>query len=559
LKHNRKKILEDKRLLIRFVKQVYSAHDTPSLIKLVARDDDYLVLCSAIINAGQKDTTKFFQGLTKECHRQGFDIYSMQVKLTPVARALGLGVSLELHNDYYDLLGIAPDADSVEIRKAYRELARKTHPDTSKSAQRGNQAFAELNEAYQTLIDPDLRYQYDQSRHNIGPWNEQAGRPQKHRKRAMHLYQIGVILVFFVFAAYISDIIFQEKAITNDPYSEMVKNDNKSEDKELDHNREIEGQGSKGDDGGNHDLSISSHNDNTAQERLPDAESKKNQLFLLGLNETSMKKKENPGFLSVSKQKDNKSEVVKGKRTADHRSPGNTAMKQQKDSAKAVHPSDPRESQKKLFSPANSKQAPSSGVHSEQLAQEDVHVMRHGTRPSADSSQDISVVLPAFKSNDIAPDAAQAKKPAEPMEKQPKQLAVLKGSERKEELDARIKAFLNRYCREYENKDLTRLARFFAPDAIEKGKPFSKLLAKYQENFRTINAIQYHIRLKKYSEETSTGNIAVSGNFSLQWRMDDGMLRKSAGDIFMTLYENGDSLLIKKLDYNFRDKVTAQF
>ncbi len=552
MKHNRKKILEDKRLLIRFVKQVYSAHDTPSLIKLVARDDDYLVLCSAIVDAGQNDTTKFFQGLTKECHRQGFDVHSMQAKLTPVARALGLVVPSEIKVDYYDLLGVTPDADSVEIRKAYRELARKTHPDTGKGAQRGNQAFAELNEAYQTLIDPDLRYQYDQSRHNLGPWNEQADRPRKHKKRVRHVYQIGVILVFFVFAAYIADIFFQERAITDDPYSEMEKNDSRSEDKERSHNRESEDQDRKRDVVSKHYVSMSSHNDNTAQERLPDTDSEKNQPLHRGLNERRMKKKENSYFLSASKQKDKKSEVVKGKRTADHRGPGNTTMKHQKDSAKVVHPSNPRESQKKLFSPANSEQAPSSGVHSEQLAQEDVHVMRHGTRPSADSLQDISVLLPAFKSNDIAPDAAQTKKPAEPREKQPKQLAAFKGSERNKELGAKIKAFLRTYCREYENKDLTRLARFFASDAIERGKSFSELSAKYQENFRTINAIQYHIRLKKYSQEARTGAIAVHGTFSLQWRMDDGMWKESAGDIFMTLYENGDSLLIKKLDYNFK-------
>lgn len=551
LKHNRKKNLEDKRLLFRFIKQVYSAHDTPSLIKLVARDDDYLVLCSAIVNAGQNDTKTFFLGLFKECHRQGFDIYSMQGKLKPVAGALGLVIPSGIQMDYYDLLGITPDADTAKIRKAYRELARKTHPDTSKGTQRDNQTFAELNEAYKTLIDPDLRYQYEQSRHNLGLWSEQAGRPLKKKKRIRHIFQIGIILIFFVFAAYISDIVFQEKAITNDPYSGMEKNNNRTKDKQLAHNREMEVQDRQRDFAGKHDVSKSSDKYSKARELLHDKYNRKKEPSHFGVKGTEFKKNDNPVFLEASRGESEKDEPVEDKLMADHFRPGISVLKQQKDLDRNLKMPNPNVSQKNLFFPANVKRIPS-GVHSEQLAQEDVHVIRRGSSSSAGSSQDISVVLPVLESGDITPESAQKKKLAEPRKKLLKQIAAKKESEGEKELGSKIEAFLHGYCHEYENRNLAGFARFFSQHAIEMGKPFTKLLAKYQQNFQTLDNINYHIKLKKYFKDTSTGNIVVNGNFSLKWRMNDGMLKESAGDISMMLYENGDSLLIKKLDYNFK-------
>ncbi len=65
--------------------------------------------------------------------------------------------------DYYDTLGVKPDANEAQIKSAYRKLARKFHPDVSKEAG-AEEKFKAANEAYEALKDPAKRRAYDQLR-----------------------------------------------------------------------------------------------------------------------------------------------------------------------------------------------------------------------------------------------------------------------------------------------------------------------------------------------------------------------------------------------------------
>lgn len=62
--------------------------------------------------------------------------------------------------DYYDTLGVKPDASESEIKSAFRKLARKYHPDVSKEAG-AEDKFKAVNEAYEALRDPEKRREYD--------------------------------------------------------------------------------------------------------------------------------------------------------------------------------------------------------------------------------------------------------------------------------------------------------------------------------------------------------------------------------------------------------------
>lgn len=89
------------------------------------------------------------------------------------------------YKDYYKIMGLTKQATPEEIKRAYRKLARKYHPDVSKEAG-AEEKFKELGEAYEVLKDPDKRAKYDQYGQY---WKQQEQQQQQGGFRPEQRYQ----------------------------------------------------------------------------------------------------------------------------------------------------------------------------------------------------------------------------------------------------------------------------------------------------------------------------------------------------------------------------------
>jgi curved DNA-binding protein len=93
-------------------------------------------------------------------------------------------MSVEFKN-YYELLGVDSKASDAEIKKAYRKLARKYHPDVAKDKADAEIRFKEIKEANEVLSDPEKRRKFDELGANWNqPGRQEGGRPRSSRRAA---------------------------------------------------------------------------------------------------------------------------------------------------------------------------------------------------------------------------------------------------------------------------------------------------------------------------------------------------------------------------------------
>ena len=240
-----KEILKDQRLLTRFILKLRFLPDTPALIQFVAGDEDYLLLCSRIVNDSNDHSTEL-QPLKDICRKNEYDFHILTEKLTPVARAFGL---IADESDYYELLGVSRDADQNEIKKAFRKKVIEVHPDTGDQISDSGREFISLQTAYQILADPSLRQQYDENLDDVNRWKEKAnhlqGLPGSNRlgpaispkpkpnqsARTKIYYQLGGLFLILVIVVFIFDFLYRQNSIFDTDY--MVKPKQAQEQKPL--------------------------------------------------------------------------------------------------------------------------------------------------------------------------------------------------------------------------------------------------------------------------------------------------------------------------------------
>ncbi|OGO19723.1 MAG: hypothetical protein A2Z14_00700 [Chloroflexi bacterium RBG_16_48_8] len=81
------------------------------------------------------------------------------------------------YKDYYKILGVDRNTDEKDIKRSYRQLALKYHPDKNPGDKQAEERFKEINEAYEVLGDPEKRRKYNQLGESYRAWERTGGRP----------------------------------------------------------------------------------------------------------------------------------------------------------------------------------------------------------------------------------------------------------------------------------------------------------------------------------------------------------------------------------------------
>jgi curved DNA-binding protein len=79
------------------------------------------------------------------------------------------------YKDYYKTLGVERNASAEDIKKTFRKLAMKYHPDRNKGNKEAEEKFKDINEAYEVLSDPQKRARYDQLGASYSQWQQNGG------------------------------------------------------------------------------------------------------------------------------------------------------------------------------------------------------------------------------------------------------------------------------------------------------------------------------------------------------------------------------------------------
>lgn len=133
------------------------------------------------------------------------------------------------YKDYYKILGVSKNATSGEIKKAYRKLARKYHPDVNPNDKEAEKKFKEINEANEVLSDPKKRKKYDSygsdwakagdDQHEA--WNKAGGFRQRAYTQSAADFDMGDFSEFF--RSMFGESIFGEQQFRQGPRSRGLK------------------------------------------------------------------------------------------------------------------------------------------------------------------------------------------------------------------------------------------------------------------------------------------------------------------------------------------------
>ena len=518
----------ERRSLHQFIKILQDTTDSPTLIQKIAENRKFFIYCAAIINPEGQFPLPFNTGYILQLLRSHhIDPDRLASRLEPIAHALGITPGEALQADYYKTLGISQNAGPEEIKSAYREKARETHPDTQNG---DNRHFLAISEAYQVLSDKSRRRQYDVSLKNAEnrAWSETPF-PEPRSPRSIFSNPSTVMLVlfigcFFVLATLITDHMVHELSLrTKEPVVTNNKQQLATDQPEQRANTES---GSE----------IVSDNKGAEKNKTDKISEEKEEASKNTTQHQEVKQLENiDTFVDFAKE-------IKAMPVKSTKTPIKKNLQANKTLAPLAEQTTTQPYLKDVLKPK-------------------LDSAVHGIYPEADAKKvrgEIihSTPVPERKlQEDQAASLSRKKYVAKGTQGESEEIISSTGTATisSDTMIKRVDAFVKRYVKTYEEKNTENFLRLFTVNATENGKPISQMKPLYQKNFQSLETIKYMLRVKNYAWDIASNKMLVSGNFALDWRKKGASTSQSYhGLIKMTLVSHPpDTFQVERLSYEF--------
>jgi len=501
------------------VREVKNAPDTPSLISALAGDRSLLQSVLRILDPTPSVDADFIEQLDEACRQGNLSLPGLKRRLEPAAAALGISTQgSEPSPDFYDILNVPSSAPDSVIRNAYRSRAREWHPDTNPEVDSVH--FVRLTEAYRVLSNPELREQYDARRLKTPYWVEQdyaretanQRKIQMRRQRRRTLYQLAGVVIALLAAIVVTDFFFKEQALRDGPRLPKPP-------------VRVELSLQPAAPGNPPDPAL----EEPAKASAPKIDTLNVETRPAALKEVEEKiQVENPADEIESIPSVPEPAVQKPPETVEPtvESPVLAASLEPPEAPvePPVEPALPNQPPALEHEP----QKPLKPIREPQTVRQNAAARKAGDEvvPAVPSPGKKEVELPEV--------------PTAPLE--PKRE---KGSSHSLE---RIEQFLASYCGAYQDLNYDRFMGYFTGDAMENDHRVKDLEPRYQENFKNLQDLAYHIDVDHFVVRDAT--IDVSGEYVLRWRFKNKDWRRREGPIFLSLVQVDEDYRVKRLVYH---------
>lgn len=503
--------------------------------------------------------------------------------------------------NYYEVLELQPGAAGEEIKRAFRRLSRKYHPDLNQDDAKAAESFRAAREAYEVLSNEKLRKQYD-SQSSIPVWRDE--RPDEVPESVgfkwwslRHIWYLGVPVLILIFTCFwidydylLTDRYYRVKQTTEQKQGENPFPGIKAIDRELKVARNSNPAASA--------VPPKTSDENKPKDVIEEGSERRPQAPL----ETSdkkpaknaqaepaqmSKKDETPPPLLAEPAETEREPSVNVPLTADEipspvpvsqpiavsnvPGPGElqeAAPVKMEDKAPSAEPlaeigdRPDRTIEKSGVKKKDGVSKPVSGEESGRAKPQEGAGVRSGPKKAADIDSS-AMPKPTPKRGDaahpgVAVEAAGDVQRLEHSQTVPGKRGIESpGIKDKQTLpnDLNTKAadFISRYAHAYEDKNLAKFLSFFEANAVENGTSLNGLTTVYLDNFKRAEWIRYRIHAVDFS--SMEGGVRVSGNFRLAVKFSGESAAESKGVILLELVFKDGDFRIKRLDYTFKDSV----